>query len=598
MSADHSRKRLIVVLGMHRCGTSLLANLLNVLGVDLGKNLVEPDAWNQAGYWELKEIYRTQDEVLARLGRPWTQVEGTLPFPSEWWRNPELYSLKQRLLSIVRAEMDPARSVWGFKDPRTASLLPLWQEIFAELKVEPTYLLAVRHPLAVVASLMKRNHFTSHHAQLLWLLTNLDTLRYTRGQLRLVVDYDRWFTHPLEQARAVLKALELPEPVGEERLAAAVQVVVKPDLRHSLAEQNDEPLPYTLETYALLQQAAAESRIPDELWQIEGAVRQAQKLLLPPTLRPASAPQATVPKAPTVLSNWITIQHAPAQLGLEERHMLFSLVFALKPQRVLEIGTFRGGSAQIIVAALDQVKNGVLICVDPTPEITTDWRTIAHRATLLQKPSPQALAEACDLAGGEFDFCFIDGWHVYTQVLADTLGVLAHMAAGGHILFHDAYQPHVREAIDDLTANLPFLSDCGIISRSRNDAPGGPFAGLRLIRVLPQPASAGSNEHDSEATLPWQLKVSDAASKDLRRAEALIQQNRHAEARTQLNLIMHSEPAPDVLNDWAIAEMMDGRAGSALLLLWKVLQVDPQHQVAHENLGYLQQQLPSESTPA
>src|SRR5215831_10796686 len=138
------KRQIVVVLGMHRSGTSLLANLLTVLGVDLGENLLNADLNNQAGYWEQKDICRTQDDLLQQLGRRWIGPAGTVPFPAAWWQLPEIIPFKKRLTEIVRTEISKTNGLWGFKDPRTSRLLPLWKEIFADLNLEPLYLISVR----------------------------------------------------------------------------------------------------------------------------------------------------------------------------------------------------------------------------------------------------------------------------------------------------------------------------------------------------------------------------------------------------------------------------------------------------------------------
>ena len=46
----------IIVLGMHRSGTSALTGVLNRVGVNLGDNLVAPEADNPAGYWENLDV--------------------------------------------------------------------------------------------------------------------------------------------------------------------------------------------------------------------------------------------------------------------------------------------------------------------------------------------------------------------------------------------------------------------------------------------------------------------------------------------------------------------------------------------------------------
>jgi hypothetical protein len=204
-----SKRPIVVVLGMPRSGTSLLTNMLDGLGVELGENLVGADANNQAGYWEQEEICQTQEELLRHLRRRWVDPTGTMPLPSEWWRMPEIQRFKDRLAAIVSAEVSRRDQIWGFKDPRTSRLLPMWQEIFIELKFVPIYLLAIRQPESVVESMAKLYKIPASRVELLWLLHNLDAVRDTGDKLRLVVDYDLWFTQPEKQARTFLDALGL-----------------------------------------------------------------------------------------------------------------------------------------------------------------------------------------------------------------------------------------------------------------------------------------------------------------------------------------------------------------------------------------------------
>ena len=178
----------------------------------------------------------------------------------------------------------------------------------------------------------------------------------------------------------------------------------------------------------------------------------------------------------------------PVFLQTPEARLLHALVVNLRPRRVLEIGTCKGGSAAIISRALDQAGEGTLVCVDPYPDIQIDWLEIAHRATLLEGFSPQMLAAAAEHAGGSFDLALIDGEHTYHAVWADGLGVLPFMALGGYLVFHDAFHPPVRAAIDDLTGAVFGLVDCGLVSRYENwdkTSPGGsgPWGGFRLLRV-------------------------------------------------------------------------------------------------------------------
>jgi SAM-dependent methyltransferase len=278
--ATARKRQIVVVLGMHRSGTSLLANLLTVLGVDLGENLLNADLNNQAGYWEQKDICRTQDDLLQQLGRRWIGPAGTVPFPDAWWQLPEIIPFKERLTEILRAEISKAKGLWGFKDPRTSRLLPLWKEIFADLNLDPVYVLSVRDPAVVVESVVKRDEIPATRAELLWLLHNLDAVRDAGDQLRLVVEYDRWFTHPREQAQAVARALDLNGPNGEKDLLACVRERIRPDLRHCRTPQ-PLSLPFINETYDALKQASVTGRISPELRRLDESVRRALALAEP-----------------------------------------------------------------------------------------------------------------------------------------------------------------------------------------------------------------------------------------------------------------------------------------------------------------------------
>jgi hypothetical protein len=257
--STRKKQRVVVVLGMHRSGTSLLANLLSVLGVELGEDLLPGDSCNEMGYWENESIFRAQDALMNHIAKDWGSCGLAYPFAIDWQRAAEMKPFKDKLISIVRAEIKAAKGIWGFKDPRTCRLLPLWKEIFNELDLEPLYVLAVRDPAVVADSLAKRDGFDPLHSELIWLLHNLDVIRDIGDDLRLVVNYDRWFTEPREQALAVAKALDLDWPADDSDLIARVTGTIRPDLRHSTASRRCS-LPFVASTYEMLKKAAATSR--------------------------------------------------------------------------------------------------------------------------------------------------------------------------------------------------------------------------------------------------------------------------------------------------------------------------------------------------
>jgi len=254
-----------------------------ILGIGLGSQLLQGDKWNADGYWEDIRILDTHERVLRLIGREVMSPDATCPYPAQWWRAADLRFLKCQLADTVREELDRHHGLWGFKDPRTARLLPLWQDIFAELDITPCYLLTVRDPRAVSASLARRNGFSAARSQLQWLFHYLDAVRHTGGRLSLIADYDRWFTDPQTQAHALIRAcgaitatrdsLEFSEAL------ATIQRLVKRRLRHHDSSQTEIALPFIEESHTLLTHAARTGHIPAALWTLEAQARQAHESL-------------------------------------------------------------------------------------------------------------------------------------------------------------------------------------------------------------------------------------------------------------------------------------------------------------------------------
>jgi hypothetical protein len=269
-----AKRQVVVVLGMPRSGTSLLANLLQVMGVNLGNNLIKGNEANPEGYWENENISRVQQQILEKPNRAGVPTNSLLPVPPECWQLPEFQDAKQQLRELVAKELEQSPGLWGFKDSRTTRLLPIWKEIFAQLDLEPIYFVALRNPLAVAASMARLWETSPGLAQLMWLTHNVDVLTNTRGgQLRRVVDYDRWFSHPQEQLAALAAALGLQTSAVQANVLAAARERVKPGLRHNQGDLS-QCLPWVAEMYALLQAAALDGILPPRLREIEELVQQ------------------------------------------------------------------------------------------------------------------------------------------------------------------------------------------------------------------------------------------------------------------------------------------------------------------------------------
>jgi len=275
MNANIGDQQAVVVLGMHRSGTSLVGNIIQSLGVSLGEDLIIPDLNNQAGYFEHAEIVRLHAELLEIIDRRWTGPKGTLDYPDNWWRSPGVDLIANQLKEIVGSEIAKSKGILGYKDPRASRLIPLWKYIFEELDIEPIYVLSVRDPSAVTASVLQRDAIDPSRAQLLWLVHNLDALRDSGDRLKCIVDYDSWFTDPVQQLRHLAKSVGVPD-VDETTLKRTTGLI-RPELRHNRTK-DFEYLPFVQDLFMLLAESARTGELSEEVWEIYEEVGRSKTL--------------------------------------------------------------------------------------------------------------------------------------------------------------------------------------------------------------------------------------------------------------------------------------------------------------------------------
>ena len=110
---------IVVILGMHRSGTSLVAHLLHQMGVNMGEVFLEADEYNPGGYWEDTEFLAVNKALLAAAGGDWRHP------PSVEDMESVRVDLESEMVDLIKCRSD-ANKHWGWKDPRTCLTLPLW----------------------------------------------------------------------------------------------------------------------------------------------------------------------------------------------------------------------------------------------------------------------------------------------------------------------------------------------------------------------------------------------------------------------------------------------------------------------------------------
>lgn len=228
---NHSARRVILILGMHRSGTSALGRVLNLLGAQAPAHLMPPAPDNPRGFWESISVSRLNDQIFSSADSSW----------NDWSRLKEdrllpttIVAFQSRMKAVLQAEFEDA-DFFVLKDPRLSRLLPLWQPVLAELDITPSVLIALRHPLAVAHSLATRNGFPLEHSLLIWLRYMLDAERHTRTVPRDFVSYDALLEDWRGISIRISERLKFDWPVSSKVAGLSIDSFLDPDLRHHQA---------------------------------------------------------------------------------------------------------------------------------------------------------------------------------------------------------------------------------------------------------------------------------------------------------------------------------------------------------------------------
>lgn len=177
---------LLVILGMHRSGTSATAGFFSFLDYFPGLQLLSSNEFNPKGYFESTPVVLENDRLLRCFGLSgWNDVR-PLVFDVE---NNSVSKTKDSAVNVFQSEYrNQKRKI--LKDPRICRLLPVWKAIFSDLGEKTQYVVTLRNPADVVASLSRRDGMHPNQSALLYAIYLMDAERHSRGEVRALVRYD------------------------------------------------------------------------------------------------------------------------------------------------------------------------------------------------------------------------------------------------------------------------------------------------------------------------------------------------------------------------------------------------------------------------
>jgi hypothetical protein len=253
---------LLIILGMHRCGTSSLTGVLSLLGFSAGNELQPPNEFNERGYFEDISLNNVLDIFLSGSNSSWRDERA---YPQNWLSSPAALAATEQLKNLFDTGFDFSRAT-VIKNPRISRLLPLIQPIWRDAGLSPKYVLSLRSPLAVIHSLARRDCMMPQRSALLYVAHMLDAEFNTRNHSRVFVEYDDL----LQDWRRVIQQIESGLDIdifaghGDSTRCARVDAFITKELNHF---SNQQPKPaglaidLAIEVYDLLRGPINASRL-------------------------------------------------------------------------------------------------------------------------------------------------------------------------------------------------------------------------------------------------------------------------------------------------------------------------------------------------
>lgn len=174
----------VIIIGMHRSGTTLLSKLLENLGIFMGKKKEEN---NEALFF-----FKFNEFIFRQCNATWDNPYNITFLDKEYksfikscankylcsWRKIEYLGFEK---NFKYSSIKNLNFPWGWKDPRNTFTLEMWLDIFPNAKVIHIY----RNPVDVAESLRKRNE--KYRREYKWTIVN--KLKFFFLELKLYLGY-------------------------------------------------------------------------------------------------------------------------------------------------------------------------------------------------------------------------------------------------------------------------------------------------------------------------------------------------------------------------------------------------------------------------
>jgi hypothetical protein len=217
----------ILVLGMHRSGTSALTGSLVKAGVAAPRTLMPAHVSNERGFFESLPFMAFHDSFLAAGGSCWHDFTRFDP----QWEPSVVEDQRTRALALLREEFGEAE-LFALKDPRICRFAEFWLAALKGAGFLTRVVIPFRAPIEVAQSLQSVHGLSIEEGLLLWLRHVLDAERASRGELRSFVAMDEFLAEPRRAMARMGAEICVAWPKWDSAAEANIDGFLSKELKH------------------------------------------------------------------------------------------------------------------------------------------------------------------------------------------------------------------------------------------------------------------------------------------------------------------------------------------------------------------------------
>ncbi|HEX3497358.1 MAG TPA: hypothetical protein VHT02_09360, partial [Methylocella sp.] len=264
------RRTLLLILGMHRSGTSAYTNTFALLGAALPRSLMSGSISNEKGHFESSRLFLEHDKMLAEIGSQWYDWNA---LSEDFFKSTLARTFAARFAEIVREEYEDAELI-VVKDPRICRFVPIWREVATLLDATIKVVSPLRNPMEVASSLKKRDNLPIQESLLVWTRHVLDAEFWTRDLPRAFIAYEALLGDWRSVVDQCSKEIEFAFPRRSPKAERQVDVYLDRGLRRNKFADNEflghSNIPdWTQDAYVSLRKLQTDSRNQEVLRKLD-----------------------------------------------------------------------------------------------------------------------------------------------------------------------------------------------------------------------------------------------------------------------------------------------------------------------------------------